>query len=120
MAPSFRDGIYALQPNGTRANAKAELVVPCVPLQYMLDRFGVHDIDFFSLDVEGAELEVLKTIDFGRTRISVILVEMDGRHQAKDDQVTQLLHHQGFTEVKRLELTVIFQHRSFRPEGKKV
>ena len=91
-----------------------------MPLQYMLDRFGVHDIDFLSVDVQGAELEVLKSIDFGRTRISVILAAMDGRHQEKDGQVIKLLHHQGFTEVKRLELTVIFQHRSFRPEGKNV
>eukprot|EP00887_Chlorella_sp_A99_P004074 scaffold11.g4074.t1 len=31
--------------------------VPCVPLGYILDRFGITEIDLFILDVEGAELE---------------------------------------------------------------
>lgn len=29
----------------------------------------MHDIDFWSLDVEGAELQVLQTVDFSRTNI---------------------------------------------------
>jgi len=38
--------------------------VACVPLSTVLATAGVTHVDFFVLDVEGAELDVLRTIDF--------------------------------------------------------
>ena len=39
-------------------------------------------IDFFSLDVEGAELEVLLTIDFTVVTVDVFLIEIDDFHDS--------------------------------------
>ncbi len=52
MSPEFRQAWIgnALSPDA--------VTVPCVPLRDILRRFGMTHIDFFSLDVEGAELEV--------------------------------------------------------------
>jgi hypothetical protein len=51
--------------------------VPCRPLSDMLEEYGVKRINFFSLDVEGAELKVLETFDFGKVKIDVLMVEAD-------------------------------------------
>ena len=46
-----------------------------IALSDLLEQLGNPHIDFFSLDVEGFELEVLKGLDFERHRPSFILVE---------------------------------------------
>jgi len=51
--------------------------VPCRPLGAILEENGVHRINFFSLDVEGAELKVLRTIDWDKIKIDVLMVETD-------------------------------------------
>ena len=70
--------------------------VPCLPLQAILEKVAVYHIDFFSLDVEGAELEVLQTLDFTSLHVDVICVEQDGSDPDKDDQIRVLLRATGF------------------------
>ena len=70
--------------------------VDCVPLQLLLDTTGVLDIDLLSLDVEGAELLVLKTLDFSVSNIKVVLVELDNHDPVKDQSVRSLLLNAGF------------------------
>ncbi len=54
--------------------------MPCGPLSPILsDVFntsGGH-IDFFSLDVEGAEALVLDTIDFKQVRVDIFMIEVE-------------------------------------------
>ena len=52
----------------------------------MVDATGLLDINLFSLDVEGGELSVLRTLDLEATNIQVV-VELDGRNPEKDEQV---------------------------------
>mmetsp|Transcript_24873 Transcript_24873/g.44771 ORF Transcript_24873/g.44771 Transcript_24873/m.44771 type:complete len:334 (-) Transcript_24873:156-1157(-) len=47
--------------------------------------------DFFSLDVEGAELSVLESIDFDRVQFGIIFVEADGHNQMKNLAIRQFL-----------------------------
>jgi hypothetical protein len=47
--------------------------------------------DFFSLDVEGAEYKVLKSIDFDQVGFGVVLVEADEHNQLKNMAVRTLL-----------------------------
>jgi len=70
--------------------------IDCAPLQALLDITGILDVDFFSLDVEGAEYLVLQTIDWDVTNIRVILVELDGGDPGKDDMVRTFLRNKGF------------------------
>jgi FkbM family methyltransferase len=87
-AEAFMTGWHSKQPG--------RVAVACVPLQMLLDRTGLYDIDLFSLDVEGAELAVLETIDFSVTNIRVIIVELDEHDKAQDARVRSLLYNEGF------------------------
>eukprot|EP00939_MAST-03C_sp_MAST-3C-sp1_P000138 g138.t1 len=49
--------------------------VTVVPAAVLLHRYGIHHIDFLSIDVEGAEHEVLQTIDFDVTTVDVVCME---------------------------------------------
>jgi len=49
--------------------------VSCVPMKWIFAEIGIKVIDFMVLDVEGAELDVLRSIDWKSTHISLLVVE---------------------------------------------
>jgi FkbM family methyltransferase len=51
------------------------LKVPTTTLSAILDRHNISNIDLFSLDVEGFELNVLKGLDFNKHRPKWLLIE---------------------------------------------
>lgn len=59
-------------------NAKSTVIARS--LSKLLDEYGVHKIDFFSLDVEGHEVEILNGIDFTRHRPIFVLIEIWNRN----------------------------------------
>ena len=51
--------------------------VPATTLNKILKEYNINKIDFFSLDVEGYELEVLGGLDFNIYKPSYILIEVN-------------------------------------------
>lgn len=49
--------------------------LPSLRLQTLLDRHGIDRIDFLSIDTEGAELDVIRSLDFERTCVNAVCVE---------------------------------------------
>ena len=76
-----------------------ELTVPARPLSELLDQHGIAQVDFFSLDVEGYELEALKGLDFARHAPRFLLVECRERETIQNflapryEAVAELSHH---------------------------
>jgi len=54
---------------------KPDVIVKCFPLNTIMAALNVFHVDYFSLDVEGPEIEILRTVDWTRLRIDVITVE---------------------------------------------
>ncbi|MCC9599037.1 FkbM family methyltransferase [Stieleria sp. JC731] len=73
--------------------AEAAIKVTARTLQSILDESNLTHIDFFSLDVEGYELEVLSGIDFTKTNIDWILVEV---RQSNEERIDQMLQTHGY------------------------
>lgn len=84
--------------------------VECVRLTDILGRFGIYHVDLFSLDVEGAELSVLKAIDFDKFSASVILVE----ERSGSQSVIPLLTNAGYVRDKGLGPNNVFLHPDFK------
>lgn len=58
-------------PGGTRITT-----VPCVPMQDVLTMAKLPYVDFYSIDVEGAELAVIHSHDFNSVPAHTLLIEM--------------------------------------------
>ena len=79
--------------------------VPTTTLSKLLDKHNMDSVDFFSLDVEGYEAEVLKGLDFERHRPEFILVEQNDDKVAPIlepyyDMIDQLTHHDYLYKLK--------------------
>lgn len=62
--------------DGKRKDSNHLFQVSCRTLQSILDETNIRHVDFFSLDVEGYELNILNGIDFSKTSFSYILIEV--------------------------------------------
>ena len=77
---------------GNRKNVMAqtggtEVMVECVPLYSLLLALEVTHVDYFSLDTEGSELDILRTIPFFKIQIDVISVEWIIWGGSKEEQL---------------------------------
>ena len=60
---------------GSRKKQEVEVEVNCFPLNAITAALGVSHIDYLSLDVEGPEVEILRTVDWTRLHVDTITVE---------------------------------------------
>ena len=85
--------------------------VQCFPLQAVLAALGNPLVDYFSLDIEGAEYAVLKTIDWEKIRLSALSVEMNHAGEifkgSKED-IHDLLERNGFSYITSANIDDIF------------
>jgi len=77
--------------------------VECYPLQDIFDFFQIRTINFFSLDMEGGEEEVLRGLDLSIMQIDVILAEARGDSAAKDTWVEQHLLSHGYRRIEVIQ-----------------
>ena len=80
--------------------------VHCGPMHAYLAALDITHIDFMSLDVEGSELAVLKTIDFDKVTIKVLMVESKNEYNKGGDSpentaVCVLLAKNGYRQEPR-------------------
>ena len=72
--------------DGNRRNNKTELVkCPITTLESILDEHCINDIDFFSLDVEGYEYQVLEGLNLKKYKPKFILIEVHPDEKQKID-----------------------------------
>jgi FkbM family methyltransferase len=83
--------------NGWHANKVVPIrVIPTRRLDDILHEQGISRIDFWSLDVEGAEYDVLQTMDWS-IAVGVLCIEMSGGDASEmNEQCRNLLRSQGF------------------------
>jgi hypothetical protein len=91
--------------------------VTCLPLQTMLSYLQVSHINYFSLDVEGAELNVLQSIDWSITMFDVLGVEVDpmNRPPGYASLVKEYVEARGYVQTALIGRNAWFLRDGFTP-----
>jgi len=80
-------------------------------LSKLLEEHGLFQIDYCSIDTEGAEIPILTELDFEKFRISVLTVE----DNSEDKRLPQLMAAKGYDVFARLEQDIVFKRRDVKP-----
>jgi len=84
-------------------------------LDKILDNYNFNEIDFMNIDVEGHELNVLKTIDFLKYNIKFICIEMiDHNDQSNliNEKLSIILNENNYILERQLGFNYIFKKKN--------
>jgi len=80
------------------------IIVNCYNTSQLLIENGFTIIDFISIDVEGCEYEIIKSLDFSKIEISVILVE----NQYDNQNIRDFLLNKNYIYMGKLHVDDLF------------
>jgi len=90
---------------GSRMGAKRKVInIQTRILNEMLDENKIYDIDFLSVDTEGSELKILKSIDFKKFKIKVVIYE-NGENESP---IREFMKSKDFSFIRRLGIDDVF------------
>ena len=96
---------YKDYPEGHPFHSTHEIIkIKSYKLQTLLEKYNLLNIDLVSIDVEGAELQVLNSIDFEKTNIHCFLIE----NNYNPDQIIEFLNRKKYKLLKNIEWDLVF------------
>ena len=90
---------------------RRQMKLTCLPLRKIIQAYGKPSIDYLSLDIEGAELQVLQSLDFNEIDIKVISIETNKIGIIFDGSLTQLdylLRRNGYIKYAQLTIDALY------------
>jgi FkbM family methyltransferase len=81
--------------------------VKSIPLYKIINNLNIKKIDLFSIDVEGGELGILKTMNWN-IPVYIVLIELDGHNKDKDSNCREILLNNGFIYNSRIGLDEVW------------
>ena len=96
-------------------------VVECIPLAHVLSKAHVNHVNYFILDVEGGELEVLKSINWHHVTFDVLCIETDevNRPSGYTATISSFLALKGYVNATAQQgRNTWFTHKDFIPSTK--
>lgn len=73
-------------------------------LQTILEKYGIYEIDFCSIDTEGSEFNIVKSIDFNKTNIKIFTIE----NNYQTTEIQNYLENNGYYLHTKLQWDDIF------------
>lgn len=92
--------------------------VPCYTLNGLLDLYDIKQIDYLSVDTEGAEREILLATDFNKFKIGVI--EFEENYPEMTREIHPYLISKGYTLWKRIANNCIYVHCDYPIPSKEI
>ena len=83
---------------------------------FIYSYIGNQTVDYLSLDIEGAELQVLRSINFDEVDIKVISIEISHLGEIWDGTTTELkylMSRKGYEFYKKVEIDDIYIKKGF-------
>jgi len=81
-----------------------KVMIPVFRLQTILDQLNVTQVDYCSIDTEGSEFNIIKSIDFDKTTITVFSIE----NNYGDTQIQDFLEEKGYKLLTKISWDDIF------------
>jgi len=98
-----------LMSESERMGADRKIIkVPCRLLNKILEENNINYIDVLSIDTEGAETKIIKSIDFNKITIDLIIYENGG----KANELRKFLIDKGFKMIKNLGPDDVFKNNN--------
>jgi len=85
--------------------------VQVTKLSRLLEKHSLFDIDYCSIDTEGAELAILEELDLERFRVALFTIEDNWG----DERIPRLMGQKGYDLFARLEQDLVFKRRDVKP-----
>ena len=94
-----------------RANAVQSVrKVPVTRLETLLERHGLYQIDYCSIDTGGAELSILSGLDLSRYKVAVFTIA----NEYDDPRLAELMRSKGYQLVAKLQQDCVFRRLDFQ------
>jgi FkbM family methyltransferase len=90
--------------NNPKYKGKKVVTLETIPLKEIFEQANVTKVDYCSIDVEGGELAVLKSIDFDKVDIYCFSLE----NNFNDQEPIEYLKSKGYKQVKQVGADLIF------------
>jgi len=91
---------------------RRQIRVQCFPLYSVLKAIGILNVDYFSLDIEGPEFQVLKTVPWDLVNINVLGIETEhaGKvFEGSEDDISNYLDSVGYNKTKKVGHDLFFR-----------
>lgn len=88
--------------------SKEEIEVKCYDINTILKENNISKVDFFTIDTEGNELKILKTIRFNDFDFDLFIVE----NNYETDDINQLMSFNGFKRIKKIGHDEVYRKKS--------
>ena len=105
---SFRHMGHILSEGGRMGAVQKVIEVKTRILNELLEENKMYDIDFLSVDTEGSELKILKSIDFDKFKIKVVIYE----NGEGESPIREFMKSKNFSFIKRLGIDDVFLNNS--------
>jgi FkbM family methyltransferase len=108
------NGVFSVSNlNLTLFDPRRLVPVQCVPLSDIFETSGITHVNLMFLDVEGAELSVLKTINFDQCSFDVMVIENNDESSIRSFFATR----SEYKEVEVIGRNIWYQHKNFSPSA---
>lgn len=84
------------------------IFVPCFHIQSVLDAYELTHIDYLSIDAEGADIFILKAIDWTRFSADIVSVESHENDNLEEQLKFFFLSELGYSAVKKVQWDLMF------------
>lgn len=102
--------MYSSYPEGHELfSRKTQIPMKSVRLESLFDKYNISKIDLISIDVEGAEFNVLNSINFEKVNIDVFLIE---NNYGLDKEIS-FLNSKGYKLLGNIQWDSVFVKNSF-------
>ena len=91
----------------TRVSRKVQVT----KLSQLLEKHSLFEVDYCSIDTEGAELPILAELDLERFRVAVFTIEDNWG----DERIPRLMAQKGYDLFARLEQDLVFKRHDVKP-----